>query len=198
MDPFEKLDLKGDTTFALALEAQARKHEISFFKPDDLFLKSGKVFANICKIELSSQNETHNYRYHDRKTSSLTTKIFVNSGSVLLTGKVKNPSEKIELTKISWTIKGVNEVNNELQITDTSSIKNVARDIASMGEIRARIMTDKAINSINFSIDVVNDKAYISGVASSKEEMLLVKNHVSSARFVKEVYNYIILFDDKR
>ena len=30
MDPFEKLDLKGDTTFALALEAQERKHEISF------------------------------------------------------------------------------------------------------------------------------------------------------------------------
>ena len=126
------------------------------------------------------------------------TKIFVNNGSVLLTGKVKNPSEKIEFTKISWAVKGVNEVNNELQITDTSSIKNVARDIASMGEIRARIMSDKAINSINFSIDVVNDKAYISGVASSKEEMLLVKNHASSARFVKEVYNYIILFDDKR
>ena len=71
MDPFEKLDLKGDTTFALALEAQARKHEISFFKPDDLFLKSGQVFANICKIELSSQNETHDYRYYDEKTSSL-------------------------------------------------------------------------------------------------------------------------------
>ena len=51
MDTLEKLDLNGDTTFALALEAQVRKHEISFFKPDDLFLKSGQVFANICKIE---------------------------------------------------------------------------------------------------------------------------------------------------
>ena len=126
------------------------------------------------------------------------TKIFVNNGSVLLTGKVKNPSEKIEFTKISWTIRGVNEVNNELQIKDNSSIKNIARDIASMGEIRARIMSDKFINSINFSINVVNDKAYISGVASNKEEILLVKNHASSARFVKEVYNYIILIDDKR
>ena len=125
-------------------------------------------------------------------------KIFVNDGSVLLTGKVKKPSEKIELTKLAWTVKGVNEVNNELQITDTSLIKNIARDLASMGEIRARIMSDKTINSINFSIDVVNDKAYLSGVASSKEEMLLVKEHASSARFVKEVYNYIILNDDKR
>ena len=30
MDPLEDLDLKGDTTFALALEAQKRKHKISF------------------------------------------------------------------------------------------------------------------------------------------------------------------------
>ncbi len=126
------------------------------------------------------------------------TRIFVNNGSVLITGKVKNPNDKIEFTKLAWTVRGVNEVNNEIQITDTSLIKNVARDVASMGEIRARIMQDKGINSLNYSIDVVNDKAYLSGVASSKEEMLLVKNHASSARFVKEVYNYIVLNDDIR
>ena len=126
------------------------------------------------------------------------TRIFVNNGSVLITGKVKNPNDKIEFTKLAWTVRGVNEVNNEIQITDNSLIKNVARDVASMGEIRARIMQDKGINSLNYSIDVVNDKAYLSGVASSKEEMLLVKNHASSARFVKEVYNYIILNDDIR
>ena len=40
------------------------------------------------------------------------TKLFVNNGSVLLTGIVKNPSEKIEFTKISWAIRGVNEVYN--------------------------------------------------------------------------------------
>ena len=126
------------------------------------------------------------------------TRIFVNNGSVLITGKVKNPNDKIEFTKLAWTVRGVNEVNNEIQITDNSLIKNVARDVASMGEIRARIMQDKGINSLNYSIDVVNDKVYLSGVASSKEEMLLVKNHASSARFVKEVYNYIILNDDIR
>ena len=126
------------------------------------------------------------------------TKIFVNSGSVLFTGKVKNPNDKIEFTKLAWTIRGVKEVNNEIQITDTTSIKNIARDIASLGEIRARIMSDKSINSLNYSIDVVNDKAYISGVASDEVEINLVKNHVSSARFIKEVYNYIVLNKDTR
>ena len=95
------------------------------------------------------------------------TKITVNNGSVLFTGKVSEPETRIQFTKIAWSVKGVNEVNNEIQISDTSSLRNIARDISSMGEIRARIMTDKKINSLNFSIDVVNDTAYLSGVAIS-------------------------------
>ncbi|MDA7545392.1 BON domain-containing protein [Alphaproteobacteria bacterium] len=126
------------------------------------------------------------------------TKITVNNGSVLFTGKVSKPETRIQFTKIAWSVKGVNEVNNEIQISNTSSLRNIARDISSMGEIRARIMTDKKINSINFSIDVVNDIAYLSGVASNIEEMGLVKAHASSARFIKEVYNYITLTDDTR
>ena len=125
-------------------------------------------------------------------------KVFVNNGSVLFTGKVKNPQDKIEFTKLAWSIRGVKEVSNELQISDKSSIKNVARDIASLGEIRARIISDKAVNSLNFSIDVVNDKAYLVGVAKDKAEMIRVEEHASSARFVNEVYNYIILENDTR
>ena len=136
------------------------------------------------------------YKYN--KDLIADTKVFVNNGSVLYTGKLNNPNDKIEFTKLAWNIRGVKEVNNEIQITDTSSLKNIARDIASVGEIRARIMADKSINSINFSIDVVNDTAYISGVATSELEMNLVKSHASSARFIKEVYNYIILNKDTR
>ena len=147
---------------------------------------------NLIKTKIS------NLIYKYEKELIADTKIFVNSGSVLFTGKVKNPNDKIELTKLAWNIRGVKEVNNEIQVTDTTSIKNIARDIASLSEIRARIMSDKLINSLNFSIDVVNDKAYISGVASNETEMNLVTSHASSARFVKEVYNYIILNKDTR
>ena len=144
------------------------------------------------------ETKISNLIYKFNKNLIADTKIFVNNGSVLFTGKLNNPNDKIEFTKLAWNIRGVKEVNNEIQVTDVSSIKNIARDIASMGEIRARIMSDKSINSINFSIDVVNDKAYISGVATNELEMNLVKKHATSARFVKEVYNYIILNKDTR
>ena len=71
MDPLEKLDLKGDTTVALALEAQNRNHYISFFEPGDLILQSNHVFANICKLELYSKNNSTEFKYHEKLVKSL-------------------------------------------------------------------------------------------------------------------------------
>ena len=65
MDPLETLDLKGDTTFALAIEAQRRKHHISFFKPEDLMFRNNDVLANICELELFESNNLYEYKYHD-------------------------------------------------------------------------------------------------------------------------------------
>ena len=71
MDPLESLDLDGDTTFALALEAQRRKHKINFFKPEDLMLKFNDVFANICEFELFSTNNINKFKYGDKSTKPL-------------------------------------------------------------------------------------------------------------------------------
>ena len=69
-------------------------------------------------------------------------KVNVDNGSVLLTGTVKTSDQKITLTKITWDVNGVKEVNNKLQISDVSNLKNIARDLASVGEIRAKILAD--------------------------------------------------------
>ena len=71
MDPLESLDLDGDTTFALALEAQRRKHKINFFKPEDLMFKFNDVFANICEFELFSTNNINKFKYSDKSTKPL-------------------------------------------------------------------------------------------------------------------------------
>ena len=90
--------------------------------------------------------------------------------------------KKVVLTKIIWEIKGVKEVVNKVQISDMSNIKNLARDVASVGEIRARMLTNININSLNFSVDVVNDIAYLSGIAASEEEINIVTEIAKKAR----------------
>ena len=71
MDPLENLDLKGDTSFALALEAQNRGHLIYHFTPDELVLRSNTVLARICKLELSMINGINSYKYHEKKSQVL-------------------------------------------------------------------------------------------------------------------------------
>ena len=125
-------------------------------------------------------------------------KISVNDGAVLITGKVGKPEQKIKITQIIWNVKGVNEVINKIQVTDVSNIKSIAKDLAAVGEIRARILAHPKINSLNFTIDVVNGIAYLSGISSNEEEINLVTNIAKQARFVTEVYNYITINSEKR
>lgn len=124
--------------------------------------------------------------------------ISVNNSSILVTGKLKNIDTKIQLTKIIWEINGVKEVNNKVQISETDNFKNIAKDLASLGEIKARLMASKKLNSLNYSIDVVNNIAYISGIASSEEEISIVKQIAQEARFIKEVQNFVKVNKDKR
>ena len=124
--------------------------------------------------------------------------ISVDDGSILITGKLENIETKIELTKVIWEINGVKEVNNKVQISETNNLKNIAKDLASLGEIRAKLMASKKLNSLNFSIDVVNNIAYISGIASSEEEIALVTLIAQEARFIKEVQNFVKVNKDKR
>jgi glutathione synthase len=47
MDPIERINIKGDSTFALLLEAQTRGHALAYYTPDRLALLDGHLFATV-------------------------------------------------------------------------------------------------------------------------------------------------------
>jgi len=59
MDPIQRINIKGDSTFALLLEAQARGHKLSYYTPDRLALLQGHVFATV--EPLSVRDKEGNY-----------------------------------------------------------------------------------------------------------------------------------------
>ena len=122
----------------------------------------------------------------------------VNDAAVLMTGKVKTPEEKVLATRLAWEVRGVREVINELQVTDTSSIKDVAKDLAASAQLRGKLIADSSVSSLNFSIDVVNGTVYLSGVAADAEEMNRAVGHARELRFAQQVVNYITLRSDQR
>ena len=124
--------------------------------------------------------------------------VTVNDGAVLLTGKVKTPEEKVLVTKLTWEVRGVREVVNEIQVIDKSSIKDIAKDLAASAQLRGKLIADNSLSSLNFSIDVVNGTVYLSGVAADAEEMNRVVSHARELRFAQQVVNYITLRTDQR
>ena len=124
--------------------------------------------------------------------------VTVNDGAVLLTGKVKTPEEKVLATKLTWEVRGVREVVNEIQVIDKSSIKDIAKDLAASAQLRGKLIADNSISSLNFSIDVVNGTVYLSGVAADAEEMNRVVSHARELRFAQQVVNYVTLRTDQR
>jgi glutathione synthase len=47
MDPIARINVKGDSTLALLLEAQKRGHRLSYYTPDRLAMLDGRVFATV-------------------------------------------------------------------------------------------------------------------------------------------------------
>ena len=122
----------------------------------------------------------------------------VSDGAVLMTGKLDTQDQKILATRLAWEIKGVKEVINEIQIVSDKSIKTTAKDLAASAQLRAALIGDQEISSLNYSIDVVNGIVYLSGVAANEKERERVITHAQALRFAKKVVNYIILSTDKR
>jgi glutathione synthase len=59
MDPIERIDIGGDSTFALALEAQARGHSLLYYGPRDLTFRDGRVTARARPLSVRNMRGDH-------------------------------------------------------------------------------------------------------------------------------------------
>jgi glutathione synthase len=59
MDPIERINIRGDSTFALLLEAQRRGHTLAYYTPDRLALRSGSVFASVNSLKVQDVEGDH-------------------------------------------------------------------------------------------------------------------------------------------
>src|SRR5262245_45114752 len=59
MDHISTINIAGDTSFALSLEAQRRGHQLYHYTPDRLSMRDGKVFARIETLEVRDTKGDH-------------------------------------------------------------------------------------------------------------------------------------------
>jgi osmotically-inducible protein OsmY len=119
-------------------------------------------------------------------------------GRIFLTGKVDNPEEKLQLTKLAWEIKGARSVRNDIKIKEEFNFQRSAKDILITSQLRTALIFNKNIKATNYQIDTYKKKIYVYGIALTSEEKDLVISEAKEILDVEDVIASIILVEDLR
>lgn len=119
-------------------------------------------------------------------------------GRVLLTGAVPTAEHRVEAVRIAWNVEGIKEVLNEIQIAERGGITAYANDVRISSQLRLRIITDRTVSDINYSIDTVNGVIYLMGIAGDQTELDTVIGYARGISGVTQVISHVRLKDDPR
>ena len=132
------------------------------------------------------------------KSYLLSISIKVLDGRIFITGKVDDPEEKLQITKLAWETKGARSVKNDIRIKEKFSFKQSSKDLLITSQLRSALIFDREIKSANYQIDTYKKKIFIYGIASTKDERKKVIKEAKEILDVKDVIASILLLEDLR
>ncbi len=116
-------------------------------------------------------------------------------GRVLLAGRVKDDDARVMAGKLAWQVDNVREVNNELQISKGGISKDL-NDFRISEQLRAKLLADSKVSSVNYSLETVDGTIYMIGIAQDQSELERVALHARTIAGVKKVVSYVQLKND--
>jgi len=118
----------------------------------------------------------------------------VQEGRVLVSGILPKQEMRLEAIRIAWQPDGVREVINEVRVEEqTGGVEEFALDTWISTELKAKLVFDKEVSSINYSIETVHGVVYLMGVAQTPGELNRVVEHARNIAYVERVVSYVRL-----
>ena len=99
---------------------------------------------------------------------------------------------------VAWTVGGVREVYNELEVRDRSGVTDYFRDVRISNELRFRLLADRNVSAVNYNVETVNSAIFLTGIALNQAELDRVTGHARAISGVQRVVSYVVLRDDAR
>jgi len=127
---------------------------------------------------------------------SISTKVL--DGRIFLTGKINDPEEKLQITKLAWETKGARSVKNDIKVKEDFNFKQSAKDLLITSQLRTALIFNKQIKATNYQIDTYKKKIFIYGISLTVEERKEVINEAKDIMDVKDVIASIVLVEDLR
>ena len=114
-------------------------------------------------------------------------------GRVLLTGLVDNQEIRIDAVRRVWEVEGVQEVVNEIQIGNRSSLKEYVQDVWITTQVRGLAAKEIGLRSVAYNFETIQGKVYIVGITSKPDQLEKLINATKTIKGVKEIVNYVIV-----
>ena len=128
---------------------------------------------------------------------SINTKVL--DGRIFLTGKINDPEEKLQITKLAWETAGVRSVKNDIKIKEKFNFRQSAKDLLITSQLRrSALIFNKKIKAANYNIDTYKKKIFIYGISLTNNERKEVINEAKQILDVKDVVASIFLVEDLR
>ena len=91
--------------------------------------------------------------------------------------------------------KAVREVLNELEINDRSTLRDYAKDVWITAQLKFRLLGDKNVLAINYTVDTLNGVVFLFGIAQDKKELDRATSHARNIKGVVKVISHVVLKD---
>ena len=127
---------------------------------------------------------------------SVNTKVL--DGRIFVTGKVDDPEEKLQITKLAWETKGVRSVKNDIKIKEDFNFSQSAKDLLITSQLRTALIFNKNIKATNYQIDTYKKKIFIYGISLTDEERKEVVKEAKEILDVKDIIASIVLVESLR
>lgn len=123
----------------------------------------------------------------------------IKEGRVMLTGTVAKPEYRSEAVRLTWQAAGVREVFNEIQVADGSgAFGDSIRDATISQKMKMRLLMDREIRNVNYTVDVNDGIIYLMGIAQSEAELERVIAYGREISGVRNVISHVVLKNDNR
>ena len=127
---------------------------------------------------------------------SISTKVL--DGRIFLTGKIEDPEEKLQITKLAWETKGVRSVKNDIKLKEDFNFQQSAKDLLITSQLRTALIFNKKVKATNYQIDTYKKKIFIYGISLTGDERKEVISEAKEILDVEEVIASIVLVEDLR
>ncbi len=120
----------------------------------------------------------------------------VTEGVALLTGTVPRAEDRVYAECVTWSAPSVRQVSNRIDVGGSRGRTQAARDALITQRVRARLVADSSVRSVNFNIETHNGAVHLLGFARNEAERRRAATHASLAEGVREVVDLVRVFGE--